>query len=800
MPRTPLHRRAGSRRRADRRGHAHGAPLIDALEPRLVLSDLWIETFYLSGGSSQLQNREPGDSVSIVLQLYPPEFNGSNGGNVPNSPWAGGNLLIDLTMYREGGGWEQTSRHSTTIQSFFTTLATSLTLPNGILDGTYRVRATLDPTNAWFESNEGNNVGNTSNVFTVLNGTEPDLAASITQPSGPAASPGGSLVIPFSIPNNGTDDAGPSTARFVLSSDQTIGNADDVTIATQAVPALSPGQSFGGEYTATVPASLGAGTWYAGVIADAENAVAESNENNNTAITAQPVIEVAAPTLPDLVVTILDSSPRPATIRGVPFTVTYRVDNLGGTPSGATNNNFFLPGDPFNWFLGAADVPALTAGQSYTNTITLTVPSDLSPGAYPLGSLVDVNNLVSESNESNNETITAETIVNYDPNAKITVDLEAFYVEGPTSVVQPGHAIGLLGVVRNNGTQDAPAVPVRYVLTTDSTIGNADDVEFYSGGSLLATAGQLGYNDVFFTLPQNPGIPSGTYYVALIVDPDDIYPETDESNNVVLSDLSFQFVNPSPPPPPPATNAEINVLGGAMLNQSLTHLDKARRSQGTGFGPVERDADSKDITFRITNSGADPLIITDIEPRGQVPGDYQIIAYPASTIAPGGHTEFVVRFDPSEYGTRRANIAIFTNDPDRNRFTMKVAGRGVPDPALPDIAVTAGSRDISDNDRKARANTGQRYGVVDIGQRVFMTYTITNAGGTTLLLGDIVVDYPAWRIVQRPLDTSLSPGESTTFLVEFTAMGPGKAKGMIYIDSSDPDEFPFNFRVIGTGI
>ncbi|MCA9288805.1 MAG: hypothetical protein KDA05_09490, partial [Phycisphaerales bacterium] len=148
----------------------------------------------------------------------------------------------------------------------------------------------------------------------------------------------------------------------------------------------------------------------------------------------------------------------------------------------------------------------------------------------------------------------------------------------------------------------------------------------------------------------------------------------------------------------------------------------------------------------------------------------------------------------------RANIAIFTNDPDRNRFTMKVAGRGVPDPALPDIAVTAGSRDISDNDRKARASTGQRYGTVDIGQRVFITYTITNAGGSTLLLGDIVVDYPAWRIVQQPFDTTLNPGQSTTFLVEFTAMGPGKAKGMIYIDSTDPDESPFNFRVIGTGI
>lgn len=243
------------------------------------------------------------------------------------------------------------------------------------------------------------------------------------------------------------------------------------------------------------------------------------------------------------------------------------------------------------------------------------------------------------------------------------------------------------------------------------------------------------------------------------------------------------------------------LFGGGQLNQAIAHETKARRSNGTGFGPVERDDDSKQITYRIANTGPNALVISSIEIRGQRPDDFFIISMPDLILAPGATTEFTVSFDPTAYGSRRANVAIFTNDPaNAGRFTMRIAGIGTPDPELPDIAVTAGTADIRDNDRKARPDTGQRFGGAEVGQTVVMTYTITNRGFSTLTVGQITIDSGRFVVSQQPGNTSLAAGQSTTFTVTFTPDTAASHRAMLSIASNDPDEDPFNFRIAGFGM
>lgn len=251
--------------------------------------------------------------------------------------------------------------------------------------------------------------------------------------------------------------------------------------------------------------------------------------------------------------------------------------------------------------------------------------------------------------------------------------------------------------------------------------------------------------------------------------------------------------------------ATVAVFGGNGLNITLAHETKAQRSKGTGFGPVQLDAQTKQITYRIFNDGDAMLVIAAIEPRGQRPGDYSIISAPSLNIAPGESSSFTVSFDPVAYGTRRANIAIFSNDAGNGgRFTLRIAGRGIPDPDLQDIDVTGGTASISDNDRKARNNTGQKFGTASVGGQVITVYTITNVGNTTLTLQQVSVVIAGanpgdFRIVTSPPVAAIGPGGTTTFSIAFSPTALGARHATLQLFTDDPDEETFDFKVIGTG-
>ena len=102
--------------------------------------------------------------------------------------------------------------------------------------------------------------------------------------------PGDKLRIPVIVRNTG-DAAAQGALRITLyaSTDQTF-DVDDVQMATIAKPKvkLAPGKSKKFKMKFTVPDNLDAGDYYAIAVIDADNTIAESNENNNTAATDDP--------------------------------------------------------------------------------------------------------------------------------------------------------------------------------------------------------------------------------------------------------------------------------------------------------------------------------------------------------------------------------------------------------------------------------------------------------------------------------------------------------------------------------
>lgn len=106
----------------------------------------------------------------------------------------------------------------------------------------------------------------------------------------------------------------------------------------------------------------------------------------------------------------------------------------------------------------------------------------------------------------------------------------------------------------------------------------------------------------------------------------------------------------------------------------------------TDFGGTRLTGGTVTRTFTIRNTGSGLLILPGT-PRVAVGGanaaDFTVTVQPADSVAAGGATTFLVRFDPSAAGTREASISIANNDANENPYDFAIRGRGVAPPAAP---------------------------------------------------------------------------------------------------------------------
>jgi subtilase family serine protease len=151
---------------------------------------------------------------------------------------------------------------------------TTVTIPAETQFGSYYVLVSADSANVVGESAETNN---TSYGITRVG---PDLTVSgLTAPTSAVA--GTTISITDIVRNAGGGSAAASTVRFYLSTNFTF-DAADVALGSRAVPALPPSGTSNGVLSLTVPAGTPAALYYIIAVADADDAVAETIETNNT--------------------------------------------------------------------------------------------------------------------------------------------------------------------------------------------------------------------------------------------------------------------------------------------------------------------------------------------------------------------------------------------------------------------------------------------------------------------------------------------------------------------------------------
>ena len=354
-------------------------------------------------------------------------------------------------------------------------------------------------------------------VTIVSDDVPPDLV--LTALTGPAVGgANGTIAVSDTTKNQGTGASDASTTGFYLSKDLGL-SADDVLLGTRQVAALPAGASDSATTTLTIPANTPTGSYSVIAKADSPNAIAETNETNNT---KWMTIAIG----PDLAVSTV-AGPSTAAAGGA-MVVSDTTINRGGDTAPASMTGFYLSAnavfDASDVFLGSRSVPSLAAGASSSASTSVTLPANIAAGAYYLVAVADYANTVVESSETNNSRVAP-------PQIKVGPDLTVATVTVP-STAGAGGSLVASDTTSNTGASPAGPSITAFYLSSNLTL-DASDIAIGSRSVPALAAGASSSASTSLTLPAS--LPTGTYYVIANADDGKQIAESVETNNTKSS-------------------------------------------------------------------------------------------------------------------------------------------------------------------------------------------------------------------------------------------------------------------------
>lgn len=474
------------------------------------------------------ESSESNNSVAKPLQIGPDLVVLAL--TVPATAAAGGPITVTDTVKNKGGGAagaSVTAFHLSTNNSLdsgdlllgsraVVDLAagvssvgtTTLTVPPEVTPGTYYVIAIADAGKVVIEALETNNgLARATEVGGDL------VVSALTVPA--KAAVGSDISVTETTRNDGAGGVSESTTRFYLSVNTTLGAGDTLLAGSHAVPALAPGASSTSTTSVTIPTTVVPGTYYLIARADADNMVSEVTDSNNNLARSTRLGG-------DLIVAALIVPAKG--VAGSDITVTDTTTNQGGGAVATSITRFYLSVnsvfDSSDTLLGAGrTVPDLAAGASSSGTTTVTIPSTVAAGSYYIIGRADADNVVSETQETNNN-LARQTTVGGD------LMVSAFTVPPK---IGAGSDVVVSETTTNQGMGDVAASLTRFYLSAN-TVVDANDTQLAGSHAVPdLAAGASSASTTTVSIPST--IVPGTYYLIAKADADNAVGEASESNN-----------------------------------------------------------------------------------------------------------------------------------------------------------------------------------------------------------------------------------------------------------------------------
>jgi len=331
------------------------------------------------------------------------------------------------------------------------TITRQVTIPfaGGLTEGSYFIGVRTDDVGALSELNEVDNTA--TQAIEIATPVLPDLT--ITPTLAPTSATSGSEVeLQWLTENLGTADTGSTfVERIYLSTNGTV-SANDALLFERTVGPLAAGASLTGSAFVTIPIDRFGDNLQFLFVVDALDEIEEFNNEGNNLATSE--VDVTLGPIADLKATVTSA---PTFVVGDPasITVEWTVQNVGS----ATGVNLTwrdavilsldaIPGNSGDIVLGRFDNPqALAAGESYTQSRTFTLPTDLT-GQFHVFVVTDEGQQVFENGLEANNAGEAADIMDVMPIA--FADLVVSNISVPATIGS-GKTMTVLFTVTNQG-------------------------------------------------------------------------------------------------------------------------------------------------------------------------------------------------------------------------------------------------------------------------------------------------------------------------------------------------------------
>jgi gliding motility-associated-like protein len=218
------------------------------------------------------------------------------------------------------------------------------------------------------------------------------------------------------------------------------------------------------------------------------------------------------------------------------------------------------------------------------------------------------------------------------------------------------------------------------------------------------------------------------------------------------------------------------------------------------FASVEFNSASDTIDFYVKNDRQLPVIIdtSNVSITGTDASLFSILTYPDTNLANGDSTLVQVVFYPTSGGAKTASLDIpFSDTVCSTSNVISLTGSG----AESEIKLLGNLTSITYNDLTPSVSNFTDMGsIVTHTGSIIKEYFITNTGADTLeITGTVTLTGNAqFVVINQPASTVL-PGDTTSFKIEFTPTADGLAFTDVSIVNNDAAQTPFTFRVQATG-
>src|SRR4029077_3060272 len=505
-----------------------------------------------------------------------------------------------------------------------------VTIPPDTAPGSHYVWVILDVNNSAGQTNTSNDKAETS--FTISAAAQSDLvpiSLTITPMSGAS---GSTATVNFTIYNQGSAAANPSTTHIRLNTSAAGVTTSDALLASVAIPTIPAAGSYNISQSVTIPTGIASGVHYVWVILDVNNTAGQSNTNNDKAETGFTVASTAQSDLIPLSLTVTPTSGASGSTVTVNFTI-YNQGSGASNPSTThirlnTSSSSVTTSDAL---LASLSIPALSAGASYNISQPVTIPSVTASGAHYVWVILDVNNVGGQSNTNNDKAETSFTIASTSQSDLVPQGLTV----SPTSGT-PGSTITVSFTIYNQGSGASNPSTTHIRLNTSSSSVTTSDA-LLASLSIPALSAGASYN-----ISQPVTIPSvtasGAHYVWVILDVNNVGRQRHTNNDKAETSFTIASTSQSDLVPQGLTVSPTSGTPGSTLTVSFTIYNQGSGASNPSTTHIRLNTSSSSVTT------SDALLASLSIPALSAGASYNIsqpVTIPSAT-ASGAHYVWVI--------------------------------------------------------------------------------------------------------------------------------------------------------------